>query len=62
MKARIVKPQSMYYGEVYCTLESMFGYESTKWHRVTSACFTEAGARRELKEWKKKHFPEEFEL
>ena len=52
MKARITKPQGMYYGEVYGHL---FGLSGEKWHRVTPPCFTEWGAKLELKRWKKEN-------
>ena len=52
MKARITKPQGMYYGEV---LGCLFGLSGEQWHKVTSPCFTEWGARRELEKWKKEH-------
>ena len=52
MKARITKPQGMYYGEV---LGCLFGLSGTQWHRVTPPRFTEWGARRELEKWKKEH-------
>ena len=52
MKARITKPQGMYYGEV---LGCLFGLSGEQWHRVTPPCFTEWGARRELEKWKKEH-------
>ena len=53
VRARIVKPQLMYYGEVSICCQ---------WRRVTSACFTKQGAMRELQKWKKKTYPEEFTL
>ncbi len=54
MRARIVKPQMMYYGEVYIDGE---------WKRITSACHTEWGTKLELKRWKKEHhYSCEFEL
>lgn len=53
MRARIVKPQMMHYGEVYI---------GSKWERVTGACHTEWGAKLELRRWKKHHYPCEFEL
>lgn len=53
MKARIVKPQMMYYGEVYV---------NGKWKTVTEPCYTEWGAMLKLKKWKKENIPNEFEL
>ena len=46
MKARIVKPQMMYYGEIFI---------NGKWDRVTPACYTSNGARKELDKWKKEN-------
>ena len=51
VRARIVKPQLMYYGEAFIAYQ---------WRRVTPACFTKQGAKRELKKWKKKTYPNEF--
>ena len=63
MKARIVKPQSMYYGEVYGEWENIFGTKWTGWHIVTSACLTKWGAKRELEKYKERNSViEEFEL
>lgn len=53
MKARITKPQTMYYGEVYI---------SGIWKRVTMACFTMWGAKLELNRWRQKNYPKEMEL
>lgn len=53
MRARIVKPQMMYYGEVYV---------NGKWKTVTEPCYTECGAKLKLKKWKKENIPNEFEL
>lgn len=33
-----------------------------KWKKVTESCLTRVGAKIELKKWKKKHFPKEFEI
>ena len=61
MKCRIVKPQCMYYGEVYGNWNS-----GECWKRVTQPCLTKWGAKRELKAYKKRleaeDFVEEFEL
>ena len=63
MKARIVKPQTMYYGEVYGEWETIFYQKWTGWHKVTPACFTKWGARIELEKYKKRNSViEEFEL
>lgn len=61
MKVRIVKPQGMYYGEVYGTWTGLLG-ESVGWRRVTPPCITEWGAKLELKRWKKENCPTEFEI
>ena len=53
MKARIVKPQMMYYGEVYV---------NGKWKTVTEPCHTEWGAKLKLKKWKKENNSCELEL
>ena len=64
MKARIRQTHSgMYVGEVYGTWSNLlFGTERTGWNEVTSKCFTEWGAKLELKQWKKKNCPNEFNL
>lgn len=57
MKARIYQscPSGLYWGQVYD--------EKYKcWKNVTLSCFTEWGARKELKKWKKLNCPQEFEL
>lgn len=54
MKARIVQDNCGYYtGEV-------FG--KTRWICVTRSCITKIGAKRELAKWKKRNYPEEFEI
>lgn len=64
MRARIKETETgMYYGEVYGTFENALlntGY--TGWTKVTPGCLTKWGAERELKKWKDKNAPEEFEL
>ena len=56
MKARVRKTwNGLYYGEVY-------NEDYKVWKMVTNYCFTEWGAKRELKQYKKEHCPEEFEL
>lgn len=66
MRARIRKDDDGYYAEVYGTMRLTFlGYdisEKTGWHKVTKYCFTLNGVKRELKKWKIKNCPEEFEL
>lgn len=53
IRSRIVKPQLMYYGEIKI---------SGMWKRVTSACLTEMGAKRELGKWLKMNFPNRKEI
>lgn len=66
MKARIIRDDYGYHAEVYGTMNITFlGYEiseKTGWHKVTGDCFTEYGAKRELKKWKQKNMPDEFEI
>lgn len=64
MKVRVRKTSTgMYIGEVYGTWENLlFGTERTGWNKVTTRCFTEWGAKLELREWKKKNCPKEFDM
>ena len=57
MKARIRQTTScgMYWGQI-------FDEKEKRWKDVTSACFTEFGAKLELKQWKRKNCPIEFEI
>ena len=61
MKARIVKKYRMYYGEVYGEWTGLLG-KSVGWREVTSPCLTKWGAKLELKRWKEKNCPTEFEI
>lgn len=62
MKARIIKQQAFWVGQVYGTW-SMFGiYERKGWGTVTPNCFTKLGAKFELMRWKRRNVTEEFEL
>lgn len=64
MRARIVQDSGGYYvGEVYGAWSNwLLGTKWTGWDRVTSKCWTEWGAKLELKAWKRKNYPDEFEL
>lgn len=63
MKVRVIQTQSgAWYGEVYGTWESIFGKTWTGWKKVTSNCITKMGAKIELKNWKKKNVPQEFDI
>lgn len=63
MKARVIKEGSMYVGEVYGTWTNyLLGTKYKGWNSVTTRCFTEIGARVGLEQWKRKNYPEEFEL
>lgn len=56
MRARILPCKSgLYYGQVY---DEKYKY----WKDVTPLCFTKWGAKRELKKWRKKICPKEFEI
>ena len=57
MRARIFQPckNGLYYGQVY---NEKYKY----WEDVTPLCFTEWGAKRELKKWRKENCPKEFEI
>lgn len=57
MRARVYQTckNGMYYGQVW-------NYKLEHWSTVTTPCFTEWGAKLELERWKKKNFPEEFEI
>ena len=64
MKARIVQDNCGYYtGEVYGTwTNSLLRTKWTGWNRVTCTRITKLGAKRELEKWKKKNYPDEFEI
>lgn len=51
MKVRIVKPQLMYYGEVY---------KNNKWKCVTMPCHTRLGAKISLKKYARENGKETF--
>ena len=57
MRARIFQPykNGLHYGQVY-------NEKHKCWEDVTPLCFKEWGAKRELKKWKKKNYPKEFEI
>lgn len=66
MKARIVKDGNFWIGKVYgkwirCMMGVPMG-EWEGWNTVTSRCFTKAGARLELMNWKSQNCGEEFEI
>lgn len=64
MRARIVPVTGgCYVGEVYGTWANwLLETKWTGWNKVTSRCMTKLGARLELETWKRKNYPEEFEL
>lgn len=63
MKARIVKEDNFWIGEVYGKWDIFFGLEKrVGWGIVTGRCFTKTGAKLELQRWKREHCPDEFEL
>lgn len=57
MRARIYQPykDGLYCGQIY-------DEELKCWKQVTEGCFTESGAKKQLKKWKKRKYPEEFEI
>ena len=57
MRARIYQPyrNGLYWGQVY---DEKYKY----WKDVTTSCFTEWGAKRELEKWRKENCPKEFEF
>ena len=64
MRARIRKDSGgCWIGEVYGNWENLLlGTEWTGWNKVTTRCITQFGAKWELNQWKKEHYPEEFDL
>ena len=63
MKARIIKYNGFYVGEVYGTWKHLlFDTEWTGWEPVTESCFTKWGAEQRLKAWKRNQYPNEFEI
>lgn len=68
MRARISKDGHYYFGEVYGSwCYKFYGIqiplnEWEGWKKVTRKCLTVWQAKEELKKWKDKNFPDEFEI
>lgn len=63
MRARIVKDNVGYAGEVYGNWSNiLLGTKWEGWNQVTNHCVTKCGAKYELRKWKQKECPEEFEI
>lgn len=63
MKARVIESYGIFKGQVYGkSFNFISGKYEPGWVTVTSSCFTRWGAKRELKQWKRKHYGEEIEI
>ena len=63
MKARVVKDEPWWYGQVYGTWENhLFHTEWTGWNNVTEHCMTYLGAKIALKIWIHQNCPKEFDI
>lgn len=63
MEARIIESSCMFEGQVQGqSFNLLSGKWESGWVTVTSPCFTRWGARRELKQWKRKHYGEKVEI
>lgn len=63
MKARFKQIGPWWYGQVYYTWYSFLTQTTwTGWQTVTCNCYTKLGAKIELKKWKNKNAPNEFEI
>lgn len=63
MEARIIESGCMFEGQVRGESYNLFsGKMEPCWVTVTSPCFTRRGAKKELKQWKRKHYGEKIEI